>query len=430
MADKVEPYGMLPEFERTVARMCAVNPKFYGRVGHALDPAALALPECALVLKAVRAIVKDLGQGPTAEMIVLQRLRSMRQDGKVTTDQIDAVIDLFLDGPPLPDITQVMGEVVPILKRRKEASAVRTAMDIYAQRGDMDEVVRILESAKKLGTADVSMGLRLGVASFDAMESVRFMDKLGTGVPELDSALNGGLPLGSLIVYVAASGGGKSMMLNHQAAHAIRQGYFTVYATLELSEEICSARITSNLTGIPISALLEGDHGEAREILQEMHPVLGTLLIKHFSPKVATVNDIKHWIAECEEVEGHKVHFDVVDYADKLGSTNRDDKGEYAAQGTVYESLRIFNDETRKWGATASQATRKAGKEKGRRIDLDDIADSLNKGRVADIVVTLSKDGEQLIYNIAKNRHWTSDVVVGPLPHAWECGMMIPRSVR
>ena len=88
--------------------------------------------------------------------------------------------------------------------------------------------------------------------------------------------------------------------------------------------------------------------------------------------------------------------------------------------------MRLFAHETKKWVSTASQAKRSAGKDKKRVIGLDDVADSINKVRVADLVITINGQDE-LEYAVEKNRYGRAGVRVGPLPHDFACGAMVPR---
>lgn len=422
-----ESYDLDPDFERAVAILCATKPKFYGAVGHALDIDALALPEAKLVIKAAMAIAKDIGHGPTAQVMVMQRINRWRGEGSVSQDQIDDVVDLFLDSPEPPPERDVLNELVPIIKRRMQANTVRAAMDEYARKGDFDQVARMIAQARRIGTHDVSIGTRLGPSSFDEIARIRHLDKLPLGITELDMALNGGLPRGSLCVYVGGPGGGKSMMLSHTASHALASGLFVVYATLELSQAVVLARVKANLTGHTIDSILEGDDEEVRKKIDELYPILGTFIVKDFPAKATTMIDIRQWVKECEEQEGYPVDAVVIDYGDKLKSHNRDDKNEYAGQGTVYEDMRLFVFETGKWGLTGSQAKGKAAKEKRRRIEIDDLADSMNKGRVADLTISInpSPEGDELEFFVAKNRNGKSQFSIGPLPHDWSVGSMV-----
>lgn len=421
----VDPYELDPEFERAVAMLCATKPKFFGAIAHALQLEAIEQPPARLVVEAAIAIAKDNGHGPTAPLMIFQRLHRWRADGRVSQDQIDDAIDMFLDAPELPPVNDVMKELVPVLKRRMEADVVRVAMDDYKRRGDFGLVQKIINQVGRLGTHDDTLGTRLGMSSFDEIARIRHLDKIPLGIDELDLGLGGGLPRGCLCVYVGGPGAGKSMFLSHTAAYAMTAGLFVLYATLELSEAVVLARVKACLTGQTIDSIITGDDLQARALIKELYPVLGTFIVKDFPAKATTMLDIREWVKECEEDEGYEADVIVIDYGDKLKSHNRDDKNEYAGQGTVYEDMRLFMKDTGKWGFTASQAKGKAGREKRRRLEIDDLADSMNKGRVADLTVTINPHEEELEYFVAKNRNGKSNFSVGPLPHDWSVGSMV-----
>ena len=124
-------------------------------------------------------------------------------------------------------------------------------------------------------------------------------------------------------------------------------------------------------------------------------------------------------------MEGRPIDVLLVDYADRMGAG--DEKGDYHAMKVVYEGLRNLIDEKGIFGWTASQATRNSKDRK--RHDLNHMADSMHKGRIADLVITLNLVGEEadeLEYYVAKHRTGRSRVSVGPMRHDWEHGMMAP----
>ena len=117
----------------------------------------------------------------------------------------------------------------------------------------------------------------------------------------------------------------------------------------------------------------------------------------------------------------------MVDYADKMTADIKD-RSSYKIMEYVYEHLRIFVHENQKWGWTASQASR-ADKYQKKHVDLEHVADSINKVRVADLVVTLNLDEEdEMKFYVAKNRTGRSRQTVGPLPTEFEIGCIVPLS--
>lgn len=416
-------------FETVIVCAMLRYPKFYGAIGHAIDPAGLEDPTNQLLVKALRAIAKDNeGTLPTDLRTIMQRVHRWEDDGNVTKEEADAVVDFLIEIPTIPPMEEIIAEVKPILQRRLQTDAVRAAIAEHANRGDFASVKRLLAQAESLGNVDAGSGLRLGDQMFTEIEAQHAADRLPIGITELDIGLDGGLPRGCLGVFAAPPGGGKSMFLNHVTGTAARKGYFVCVASLEINRAAWLTRLLANLTGEPISKIAATDFAKARRLLHKMYPVLGTVIVKDFPAKLTSMKDIVAWVDDCAKEEGHSPHLLVVDYADKCRSHLVDDqrRGEYDAQGTIYETMRLYVHEKQMWGWTASQPRRSAAKEKKRRIELDDLAESNKKAHVADLLITGNRQDDQIDYNVAKNRYGKSDFAVGPIPHCWEVGQMAP----
>jgi len=216
-----------------------------------------------------------------------------------------------------------------------------------------------------------------------------------------------------------------SIYLSHQTASAMRANRFVALATLELPEPIIIARIKANLLGFTIDEILNGSLEKAEQKFMALAPSLGSCVVKEFAPKATTIHDIFAWVKDLEAEEGKKIDLLVVDYADKLG-TGRADDNSYVTGGTVFEGLRHYSVERDIWCWTASQPKRMTKGQK--RIELDDIADSINKARVADLVVTMNPkgDGDLLSYYLAKNRMGKTGKTIDDLPQEFEYGRIAP----
>lgn len=428
-AQKSESYCLDPSFEHVVGVLCSTSPKFYGVIGYAVDPEAISQEGVRLLVRAAQAVAKETGRGPSDHKIVVQRIRRWVEEGKVTHKALDEAIDVLSETSTPSDEAQVVNELRAVIKRRMEAQAVRAAMEEYSRRGDFDQVLKLLQRARSVGTTDTSVGLRLGPGSFDEIRRMRHLDRMPFGIPELDMALSGGLPRGCAALFMAKSGGGKSMALSHVSADLINKSHFVAYATLELPPVEVMARVKANLTGVPISKILHEDEREAEERIEELLPTLGTFVCKSFPAKITTVAHIEDWIKELEQEEGYPCDLVVIDYIDKMASSNKNDRSPYEIQGTVAEEFRLFVERTGKWGLSASQARRSAGKEKNRRLDQDDMADSINKVRAIDLLVTINPDssGEQYEYYVAKFRFGRGEFSVGPFPHDLPLGRLVVR---
>jgi KaiC/GvpD/RAD55 family RecA-like ATPase len=426
-----DPYGLDPLFEKVVLWYCSTSPQFWGLVGHAVDPKALEVANGMLLLETVRQLARELGRGPSSTLIVIQRLRRRVHEGKVTVEQVKAVAALYdeVEDASALEVGSVVNELLPVIKRRMQSQAILLSHAEFAKKGDFASVRDLLEKQARLGSAEQVAGVRLGPTGFDQIERSQTMDRLPTGVLELDLKLNGGMPLRSLGVWLGDSGGGKSMALAHQTCEGLRQQLFMGFATLELPEHVQLARLFANLTGVPTNDILELDRWRA-EAKRRMHLIesqIGLCEVAEFAPYATTVQELIDWLDQKEQEHGVKMHALVVDFADKLYYPKARADNEYLMMRHVYEGLRRDVAMARgMWVWTGSQAARPT-KGSTKRIGLHHVADSMHKVRAADTVVSLNpRDDDMMELFLAKNRLGLSNILVGPLVTDFGRARLVP----
>ena len=432
---KQEPYNLDPRFERVAATLTCTSRSFFKRIGGSLHPDGFVDEPAQLAVRAALAIGKESGAGPASSVVVLQRLRRWMSEGRVTLEQIQAVgvmIDEVEDQELDRGEDAIIMELVPILRHQYEREAAHAAVETYSNKGDWSRVTSLVERARSVGVVDTSPGITFGADAFSELAKMKELSFLPTGIMELDAFLDGGLRKGGEGVVIGSAGAGKSMFLSQATANAVHLGQNACIATLELPEGEQLARLVANLTGIPTKAVLDGRMSDARRIVTAMEPQIGKCVVKYFTPQVTTVEDVLAWKMETEQRLGQPVALLTVDYADKLttASAGKHDN-DYKLMNKVYEKLRINAEQTGSWTWTASQAKR--GDKKRKRIDLDDVSDSMGKVRVADLVITLGiEDQQQLVsFFIAKNRTGRALATVGPLPTDFPLGRIaVPASAR
>lgn len=428
--NQVDPYPITPATEKQIVALACSRPRFYGRVGFALQADAMPSEPARFAIKAAHEIHADTGKGPERPSLVLQRLRRWQDAGKVTADQINAVDDFIADAEDagLPSDDALAAELLPLLQRRLRNAALHMAATEHAKGGNMKQVVDLLTRADTLGVSDSSIGVRLGGGSFEVIEALRFLERLPTGISELDHTLGGGLPRGALGFYIGGAGDGKSMALSQQAAHSAMAGLFVGYATYELAVATVLARIKAAITGETIDAIMAGSDKAKASIAAT---ALGPCVVKEFTPQVTPIETLFEWVKQCEEDVERPMDLLICDYADKIALPKKygeKDSGQYKGMEIIYESLRTFVMERKIWGWTASQGTRPS-KDQKKKIDLEHVSDSMGKVRVADLVISLNVRGdeaEEMMLWIAKNRTGQSRRQIGPLPTGFACGLVAP----
>lgn len=431
--ETTDPYPFAVQFEHAFLVSLCGNAKLYAYVGEAIEIDALSGQKTdppQLLMRACKAIYKELGRGPDSPVIVMQRVRGWHDDGLISVDQMNAAVDYLTgyDGD-LPETETLANEVSRVIRQRMHHDAMLQMHEVYAGNRRPEDVRQTLELAESLGKVETDLGVVMGKGSFNEIARLRSLDRLPTGIIELDAHTGGGLPRGQQMFYLAAPGGGKSIALSSQAAFGLRRRLLVGEVTLELPAGVILARVKANLTGIPINAIMGGDTKRCEELLEQMKPGLGTFYVKHFTAYTTTNAHIEDWVKSVEDREGSKMDLLVVDYADKVGVPTGNEKrnsAEYHAMRVVYERFRIHAHERQAWMVTASQPTRA---HRGRTLlDLDHCADSQHKVRIADQVVSINPrdEGETNLFYVAKNRTGASQMKVGPIPHEYHLGRIAP----
>lgn len=181
---------------------------------------------------------------------------------------------------------------------------------------------------------------------------------ISTGWKTIDTVLYGGFERGTLNIFAAPSGHGKSLFLQNISLNWALAGYNVVYVSLELSEKLCSMRFDSMLTGYGTRELFKNKEDIALK-LGMISKKAGNLQIVQL-PNGINVNDLKAYIKELQIQTGIKVDAVIVDYLDlmtparqrvQLNDVSLKDK-------LVSEELRNFAIEGDYLFATASQINR------------------------------------------------------------------------
>jgi len=229
--------------------------------------------------------------------------------------------------------------------------------------------------------------------------------KIATLLRSLDVLTNGGLGNGELGIVMASTSMGKSMVLTFFGKSCIFLGKKIVHYSLEMSDLKIAERYDKCFTGMDRATI----HDRTTEAIQTITGIGqrfgGNLIIKKYPSGTASVMTIKNHLAMLSS-NGFVPDLVIVDYGDIMRPT-KGHKDDYAAQGEIFESLRGIAGEMNVPIWTATQAQRQATNK--RTVTLDDVADSFEKVRIADVVITLCQTDEEkrnskMRFFIAKNR--------------------------
>jgi len=264
-----------------------------------------------------------------------------------------------------------------------EAAILRSA-DLL-EKGEFGAVEKLVKDAVQLGLAK-HMGTDYWASPADRIETVRNnRGGISTGWKAIDSKLYGGFNKGELNIFAAASGGGKSLFLQNLALNWAIAGYNVLYISLELSEELCSMRLDSMLTGYNTKDVFRNVEDVDLKVRMTGKKA-GRLQIVQL-PNGITVNDLTSYMREYEVKTGVKVDAMLLDYLDLMMPAQRKvpPSDLFIKDKFVSEELRNFAVEHQLLFATASQLNRSAVEEI--EFDHSHISGGLSKIQTADNVI-------------------------------------------
>ena len=269
-----------------------------------------------------------------------------------------------------------------------------------------EEIEKVIKEALVLGT-DNNFGHDFRKDLLKRFELVS-RDPMSTGWSRMDEICKGGLGKSELGVVIAPTGAGKSMVLVHLATQAILQGKTVVYYTLELKDTVVGQRFDCCITDVP----LQEHRDRQKEIISKVKDLDGTLIIKEYPTKSASVQTLKNHIEKLRK-RGIEPDMVLVDYADLLRPVRSSSEKRHELEET-YEGLRSLAQtyEFPVW--TASQTNR--GGLNAEVITMEAISEAFNKCFVADFIFSLSRTVDDKQSNkgrlfVAKNRNGPDGLV-------------------
>lgn len=440
---RAQAYAFLPDFQAVLATALCSRPTLFGRIGIHLEPSCIELVPARLAISAAKDMEHAVGMGPSNLLQALQWLRRLMDEGRCTSDEIASVNAMFDDATDrigMLDDAAICALVVPVLKRRMQFdAATRMTAAITTRSDSFEPICDTLQKSLRVGETDLSIGFVANMTARDSVILERAARRTkATGILPLDDAMGGGLSEGTQTIFLGRSGSGKSMSLIHCTATFAMAGMHVAYATLELEPYVVYARLLANMTCIPINTVL--DLGLTGVVKNRMDAVkqrgFGNISLRSFEARSATHLELIDWTNRIEQHSGKPVDCLVVDHLDKLAipkSATTHYTNKYDAFEIITEGLRVWASSGKRWNLTATQAKREEksgrGKHQPAMLTQEDVCDSLNKVRVADVVITIN--GTKVIdWYIAKNRHGEAELKVGPTHANFHVARIAPRVDR
>ena len=208
---------------------------------------------------------------------------------------------------------------------------------------------------------------------------------VSTGWTTFDSILYGGFNPGELNIFAGGSGSGKSLFMQNMALNWAIAGLNVLYVSLELSEELCSMRIDSMLTGMSTKALFKNMDDVALRVATHGKKS-GSFQIVQL-PNGCNVNDIKAYVKEYQIQNNITIDAMLIDYLDLMSPMSKkvSPSDLFIKDKYVSEELRNLAIDLNILFVTASQLNRSSVDEV--EFDHSHISGGISKINTADNVI-------------------------------------------
>jgi len=398
MSEKTDFGRFGKAFQESLCQLILLDRPFSDQISEVLDLNFLELRYLQVFVKKIFEYRKKYSVHPTTKiMITILRTELENENDSVqkqVRDYFGRIFNVEVEGAEYIKTTSL-----DFCRKQKLKEAMLRSVGLL-QTASFDEISKEINDALKLGASN-DFGYDY-LKDFEARFEIKARNPISTGWAEVDGVSKGGLGKGELGVVIAPTGAGKSMVLVHLGAEAVKLGKVVVHYTMELSETVIGTRYDSCITGVPLNDV----HSFKENIYEKVSELEGSLIIKEYPTKSATTNTIKMHLEKLRN-RGIEPDMIIVDYADLLRPISglREKRHELE---TIYEELRGVAQESKCPIWTASQTNRSGLNAEV--ITMESISEAFNKCFVSDFIFSVSRTADDKVANtgrmfIAKNRN-------------------------
>ena len=384
-------------FQQKLVQIILEERTFADRIEEVLDQSYFDVQYLRLIVGEIFKYKEKYEMHPTHDAISTIFRTSFEDESEVLIKQVrDFLVRIYKSH--VEDSDFVKETALDFAKRQKLKEAMLKSISLL-KKSSFDEISHVINEALKLGT-DTNFGYDW-IKDFEERFEIKTRNAVSTGWDDIDSLCDGGLGQGELGIGIAPSGTGKSMLLVHLGAQALKAGKNVVHYTLELADTVIGSRYDSCITGIPINDLRE----KKDDVFQGIRNVPGNLIIKEYPTKKATTKTIKNHLDRILK-KGIPIDMIIVDYADLLAPISRYQEKRRELE-SIYEELRGLAQHFTCPLWSVSQTNRTGLNQEI--ITMNSISEAFAKCFVADFIFSLSRTMTDKAKNkgrffIAKNR--------------------------
>jgi hypothetical protein len=236
------------------------------------------------------------------------------------------------------------------------------------------------------------------------------------GGREFDEAIGGGLERQTLNVFIAATGGGKSVMAHHILVRCIKQKIHAHITVVEDREKSFFSKLMSALTGIEASRIKQHfgsltieERGKIKQAIADVETYITIDFC--YSYGIDQIHQIKLEADEEKRRLGLPVPaVDIVDYTGHIAKYSKGDK-KHEQMHLAYSARKDFALKYDKICVDFAQVNREGGKRHrdSETLGITDLAGSYDLSQVCDLIISINrsekdKADNQAVLSLEKTR--------------------------
>lgn len=360
---------------------------------------------------------------PPSPVAVAHTFKEDRDKGVVRKEFVSSITSKLkeLYKLDLSDREFVIEKIADFARQTATEKAVIEAATILDSGGDITAIMPMMQKALDVGSTDLQTAYDYK-DTIDKRSEIRkarlkgeiSYNSVTTGFKDMDNTLyRRGWGKGELTLYMAPSKGGKSVALIDHALRAAERGFNVLLISLEVSTEIQTDRMDSNISGVRMNELSTFIDKVDDRVKLWRHKA-ATLKCHEYPSGTYKVSDLRRLIKKYQAV-GLQFDLVVVDYADIMLSESKSNEGTDKSKQVLIdlralaqnENLAILSaTQTNRTGATADVIT-----------DIH-VAEDYNKIRIADLVISINcndierVNGEARLYYAASRNQPAHTITV------------------
>ena len=384
-------------FQENLAKLITLDRAFADQIGEVLDTSFFEVKYLQVFTKIIYDYKEKYKVHPSLTTLATL-VRSMEGDNEVVEKQVRDFLIRIHSTKDVEGKDFIKDTSLDFCRKQTLKGAIIKSVDLL-NRSSFDEISTIINKALLMGESN-NFGYDY-VKDFEKRFEIKTREQVPTNWKEFDDITKGGLGKGELGVIISPTGTGKSHVLVHLGAQAIKEGKTIIHYTFELGDTMIARRYDSCLTGVPLSDL----NTFKEQILEEVQKLDGRLIVKEYPTKSASTMALR---SHLEKLKGRDIDVGmiVVDYADLIKPKRFSSEKRHDLE-SIYEELRAIAQEFECPVWTASQTNRSGYN--AEIVTMESISEAFNKCFVADFIFTLSRTMEDKSANtgrffVAKNR--------------------------